>query len=168
VHPQQSIRRREFLARASVAGTVGLAGLAAMPDDVLAGGRKKKRKKKTKRRKPKEETGFKCLYGARVSHFEDLVGHKFVVHRAPQGKARQTVVLVLKEVEKHVHPSHANRPAHVRKEPFVLLFAGRSGEELKSGIYRFQHQRLGAFEIFIHEMPSGKDPHWTHYEAVFN
>jgi hypothetical protein len=129
-----------------------------MPDDVLAGRREKKKK-----------NGFKCLHDARVSHFEDLVGHKFVVHGEPDDHTQRSAVLVLKEAKPHLHLSPGDRPPHVRQEPFLLMFAARTEQRLQSsGIFLIEHRGLGQFELFLHETRVEDDPHWKHYEAVFN
>jgi hypothetical protein len=49
---------------------------------------------------------------------------------------------------------------------FALLFDGPVGQPLAQRTYRFQHDTLGSFDLFI--VPVGADRGRRQYEAVFN
>lgn len=51
------------------------------------------------------------------------------------------------------------------RAPFSLVFLGGSDEVLPQRIYRFEHDELGAFDLFI--VPIARDADGTQYEAVF-
>ena len=54
-----------------------------------------------------------------------------------------------------------------RNENFSLLFVGGENAALQSGMYEFEHESIGCFEMFI--SPVGPDePGCCYYEAVFN
>ena len=56
--------------------------------------------------------------------------------------------------------------AAARQERFSIVFRGPHERLLQQGIYQLQHDRLGAFELFL--VPVGQDQHGIYYEAVFN
>jgi len=49
---------------------------------------------------------------------------------------------------------------------FSLVFAGPLDQFLPQRTYLFEHEKLGAFDLFI--VPIGKDQNGFHYEAIFN
>jgi hypothetical protein len=51
------------------------------------------------------------------------------------------------------------------RAPFSLVFRGPRGPVLPQRIYRLEHDRLGALEIFI--VPIGPDADGMRYEAIF-
>jgi hypothetical protein len=51
------------------------------------------------------------------------------------------------------------------REPFALDFSGPADPVLPQSIYKLEHPRLGALEIFI--VPVGRDASATSYEAIF-
>ncbi|MEA2219329.1 MAG: hypothetical protein QOJ35_1955 [Solirubrobacteraceae bacterium] len=51
------------------------------------------------------------------------------------------------------------------RQPFRLLFRGPPDPVLPQAIYRLEHARLGALEIFV--VPVGRDDDGTSYEAIF-
>ena len=53
-----------------------------------------------------------------------------------------------------------------RHEQFSLMFRGPLDSPLAQNVYSFEHQQLGAFEVFI--VPIGRDQNGLNYEAVFN
>jgi hypothetical protein len=53
-----------------------------------------------------------------------------------------------------------------RRAPFSVLFRGPAARPLPQGIYRVEHERLGALDIFI--VPIGPDGGGMGYEAIFN
>ena len=56
-------------------------------------------------------------------------------------------------------------PAHVRQEPFSLVFVAPSGVELPQSNYELRHRELGDLSLFL--VPVGSFPEGAHYEAVF-
>ncbi len=92
----------------------------------------------------------------------DLAGHvneTFRLHR----DAEPPLELILVETTE-VAAAWAVRPGERR--PFSLIFRGPRDVLLPQRTYRFEHDRLGAFEIFI--VPIGPDEAGHRYEAVFN
>lgn len=59
-------------------------------------------------------------------------------------------------------PPAASRP---RRTPFSMVFRGPYNPILPQSTYRFGHDELGTFEIFI--VPIGRDQAGTRYEAIF-
>ena len=57
------------------------------------------------------------------------------------------------------------RPHAGGRVPFSILFRGPLEPVLPQGIYPFEHDQLGAFELFI--VPLGPDEDSMQYEAVF-
>src|SRR5690348_15062116 len=84
--------------------------------------------------------------------FTEQLHTRFKVHATP---APLTMELV--EVEE--------RNTSPRVEVFFLRFQGPPSPWLPQGIHRFEHEKLGAFEIFITAI--GTDEKGLLYEAVF-
>ena len=57
-------------------------------------------------------------------------------------------------------------PGTTKFESFSLLFSGPLDRPLGQGTYRFVHERLGSFDLFI--VPVCADRGARQYEAVFN
>lgn len=53
-------------------------------------------------------------------------------------------------------------------ECFSILFRGPLGRCLDQGTYLFEHDTIGAFDLFIVPMAQDHDAHVQVYEAVFN
>jgi len=51
-------------------------------------------------------------------------------------------------------------------ERFSLFFTGPGDRHLPQQIYSIEHERMGAFELFL--VPVGRDESGFRYEAVFN
>jgi hypothetical protein len=49
--------------------------------------------------------------------------------------------------------------------PFAIVFLGPPSPILPQRIYRFEHDGIGAIEIFI--VPIGRDDDGVRYEAIF-
>ncbi|WP_017328068.1 hypothetical protein [Synechococcus sp. PCC 7336] len=62
-------------------------------------------------------------------------------------------------------PTSGGSSANLRSQPFSLLFLGPSEPLLDQQIYRLQHDRIGAADIFL--VPVGADAEGVEYEAVF-
>jgi hypothetical protein len=57
-------------------------------------------------------------------------------------------------------------PGAARRAPFSLIFRGPREGYLPQRIYRIEHDRMGALEIFL--VPIGPDQYGMRYEAIFN
>ena len=53
-----------------------------------------------------------------------------------------------------------------RQEQFSLLFRGPQDVPLQQGMFRLEHDKMGAFDLFM--VPVRKDEQGFYYEAVFN
>lgn len=93
--------------------------------------------------------------GPTIDTFQPAVGEPFTVG----GEGGAQIELVLVEAALGDSVPHAPRP------PFSLLFHGPSDPLLPQATYRFEHETIGAMEIFI--VPLGHDDHGSAYEAVF-
>ena len=62
--------------------------------------------------------------------------------------------------------SVTERELSPRLEAFSLLFRGPTQPHLPQKIYRLEHEKLGAFSIFLTAIEGDADSIW--YEAVFN
>jgi hypothetical protein len=56
-------------------------------------------------------------------------------------------------------------PPGTARRPFSVVFRGPPGVPLPQRIYRLEHDRLGAFDLFL--VPIGPDAVGMRYEAVF-
>jgi hypothetical protein len=93
--------------------------------------------------------------------FADLLGETFRVTDDAQVIEMELVAAnaaTLRSGERATTPS-GNR------EPFSIVFNGPLEPVLPQRIYRFEHEKLGAFELFI--VPIGPDESGMQYEAVF-
>ncbi len=88
--------------------------------------------------------------------FEALMGTPFRIHFG----GADPLEVVLYEVARHEqHPGP-------RPQPFSAYFRGPYPPVLPQMIYKVEHDRLGAFELFL--VPLGPDGQGMRYEAVFN
>ena len=53
-----------------------------------------------------------------------------------------------------------------RQEQVSLLFRAPQDVALQQGMFRLEHDKMGAFDLFL--VPVRKDEHGFYYEAVFN
>jgi hypothetical protein len=88
--------------------------------------------------------------------FSPLVGETFQVHVQPE----QTIAAELIEVR----PLSDANGARTR-QPFTLTFKGPPQFVLPQSIYRFEHQAIGAHDIFI--VPIGPGQGGVLYEVIF-
>ena len=51
------------------------------------------------------------------------------------------------------------------RRPFSIVFRGHSNLLLPQGIYRMEHDMIGAFALFL--VPIGPDAHGLRHEAIF-
>lgn len=87
--------------------------------------------------------------------FAPLVGQRFKI---TAGEASAELVLANAQVQP------GRRPEAIR-EPFSILFRGAPGLRATQGIYHFEHETLGAFDIFITQVKDG--PQGSEFEAIF-
>jgi len=99
----------------------------------------------------------------KLETFAPLVGGRFRVYPDAAG----SIELVL--VEATEFRGHGNKPAPgtgLIQESFSVLFDGPDNRLLPQGMYAFEHEGLGRFELFI--VPVGRKPGAFEYQAVFN
>jgi hypothetical protein len=89
--------------------------------------------------------------------FSPLVGQTFQVYVQPE----QPVALELVDARPL---SESNSPR--QRPPFMLTFKGPTQFILPQRIYRFEHQAIGAQDIFV--VPLGPGPGGMMYEVIFN
>jgi hypothetical protein len=94
--------------------------------------------------------------------FTPLTGQVFTVDvegMAPLGAVLESVTEI---------PVSGWRPeeAAEHRKPFSLLFLGPPQVVLPQAIYRFEHETIGAFEIFI--VPVSRSAEGVRYEVVFS
>jgi len=97
-----------------------------------------------------------------IDTFAPLVGQAFHLHvegREPLGMTLETVSEI---------PVAGWRAEEVaaHRQPFSLLFLGPPNVVLPQAIYRFEHDGIGTFEMFI--VPIGRTAEGVSYEAVFS
>ena len=91
------------------------------------------------------------------SDFEPYRHQKFLIH-VGDAAPREAELLQVTELG-------AAGPKAQRK-PFSIVLRGPRERRLPQMIYKVQHDKLGAFEIFL--VPVAVDGKGYHYEAVFN
>lgn len=87
-----------------------------------------------------------------------------------QAALGRTVMVTLAEVKiRGDKPRKAGRrsPQDAGNERFSLIFSGSRGELLEQNTYRFEHQTLGRFDLFIVPIFT-RDPDRIDYQAVVN
>jgi hypothetical protein len=89
-----------------------------------------------------------------LATFADRLGDRFRV-----GEGADALELQLTDASAGVAREGAARV------PFSLVFRGPLEPVLPQQIYRFEHDELGAFDLFI--VPVGPGEAGMHYEAVF-
>ena len=99
------------------------------------------------------------------STFAALLGEMFQVY--PESTAvpglRLAKVRNLRAAPRKASPAPMDaRPEH----SFSLLFTGPIDRMVGQGTYRFEHERLGSFTLFI--VPLAPDRNAGYYEAIFN
>lgn len=98
-----------------------------------------------------------------LASFAELVQTKFQVLVEPG----RVVSLELASVTRSGPAGQESRAPETREfEGFALLFNGPADRPLDQRTYRFTHERLGSFDLFI--VPVSADRNARQYEAVFN
>ena len=93
--------------------------------------------------------------------FKALVNSRFRV--AVSAAAVVELELIEAEFVGEVAPARAGAP---RCENFSLIFAGAAGDALTQKTYRFSHEKIGSFDLFI--VPIAAERGMIRYQAVFN
>lgn len=57
-------------------------------------------------------------------------------------------------------------PSAPQQEQYSLIFRGPADTLLPQGTYRMEHDRLGAFDLFL--VPIARDQQGVQYEVIFN
>ncbi|MFN7947202.1 MAG: hypothetical protein U0Z53_17750 [Blastocatellia bacterium] len=57
-------------------------------------------------------------------------------------------------------------PSAPQQEQYSLIFRGPADTLLSQGTYRLEHDRLGAFDLFL--VPIARDQQGVQYEVIFN
>ena len=143
---KHSIKRREFLAGASVAGAACVIGVSSSANQ----------------KNPLFGSGA-VEVGSEFEVFEKLVGDRFTVVCEETGNS---TTLVLTDVKVRTPIQGEKRPKHVRQQSCSLLFASRERVELENAIRQFDHPQLGSFQLYIDQTRWDQQPNWTHYDAV--
>lgn len=90
--------------------------------------------------------------------FAELVGSNFSVQR------KEGTALKLQLAAMTGRPSGQSAPPGY--ENFSLIFDGPNDPVLTQGTFRFEHERIGCFELFI--VPISAERNLRQYEAVFS
>ena len=98
-----------------------------------------------------------------AGRFEELVQTKFQVLLEPGLAISLELTSVTTSCPRGQERVSSGSPI---LEGFSLLFNGPADQPLGQGTYRFAHERLGSFALFI--VPVGADRQARQYEAVFN
>jgi hypothetical protein len=149
-----SIRRRDFLARSCVAGTVAALGVSAVGNDVFAGTRTRSRPR--------------SVYDLEQEDWQEFVGSEFEVCGSPFLETQLPAKLVLHEAEHQGYTNDTDRPETVRPNGMSLLFAVRDGSRVDGGTHVVRHPKLGEFLLFLHPVKHGIRQREEHCEAVIN
>jgi len=99
----------------------------------------------------------------KLETFVPLVGSRFRVYKDATGS------IELQLAEATEFSGHGNQPAPgtgLIQESFSVIFDGPDSRFLPQGMYVFEHEGLGRFELFI--VPVGRKPGSFQYQAVFN
>ena len=105
---------------------------------------------------------FTMLERFTLDTFAPLTGEIFRLHLA----GAEPLEIVLEGVAEI--PVSGWRPDDTaeHRQPFSLVFLGPPRVVLPQAIYRFEHDGLGPFELFI--VPIGQTAQGVRYEAVFS
>ena len=140
--------RRKFLLDCSTA----LAAVALAPLDIPA--------------KPREfEMKESSLDELSFSTFATQLKAHFRVYAAP---ARVVELELTEATPQKEYPQQSSQPApDADNEKFSLFFRGPRNEPLEQNMFRFEHDKIGRFDLFIVPILS-RDTRYFYYEAVFN
>lgn len=94
--------------------------------------------------------------------FKALVNSRFRVADSPTAKVVD-LELIEAEFAGDVAQDKSSAPKY---DNFSLIFAGAAGDRLTQKTYRFSHEKLGSFDLFI--VPIAAEREIVRYQAVFN
>jgi hypothetical protein len=92
-----------------------------------------------------------------------------VFHIHPEASPRLDVVLLaVTDRSRHAtaRAGRARPRTDMGGECFAMVFRGPHNRPLAQGTYRFVHDHMGSFSLFI--VPGATGAHGIHYEALFN
>lgn len=98
-------------------------------------------------------------------HVATFAAHVHTAFRIDLSSA-QAITLKLVEVKDGASSDERPSTAAAVQERFSIMFRSPHDRLLQQGMYRIQHDHLGAFELFL--VPVGLDGDGLYYEAVFN
>lgn len=96
-----------------------------------------------------------------VDVFQSRIGERFRIVPRPE----QIVEAELIEARVFGGAAKSSVPDARRRVPFALVFRARPVEALPQRIYRFEHEEIGPYDIFL--VPVGPDATGMLYEAIF-
>jgi hypothetical protein len=96
-----------------------------------------------------------------LATFASLLHGRF---RADLGTGEPLALELVEAVDLGGHSATAS-PRPGERSPFSIVFRGPREPVLSQRTYRVEHERLGAFELFL--VPVGRDESGMRYEAVF-
>ena len=88
-----------------------------------------------------------------------------LLHSKFQVRSNAPAPVEIELVEATAHQS-GRETTQAQEGRFSLVFAGPLHQFLPQRTYLFEHEKLGAFDLFI--VPISKDQNAFHYEAIFN
>src|SRR5579859_7188674 len=140
--------RRKFLLDCSAA----LAAVTLAPSGLLA--------------RPREfEMKERSLDELSFSTFTAQLKTRFRVCVSP---ARVVELELAEATPQKEYPRQSSQPApDADNEKFSLFFRGPRNERLEQNMFRFEHDKIGRFDLFIVPILS-RDIRYFYYEAVFN
>jgi len=138
-----SIRRREFIASASV-----VTGLACAPN-VFAGSQN-------------------SLHALQPADFEKMIGQPFQVAGTDANDNPVRGTMVLQEIVANRHASDKDRPATIRPSGFTLRFAGPANLPLAQGTHLVSGGEFPRAGLFLKELTDERTRGQRQFEAVFN
>lgn len=106
-----------------------------------------------------------ALVGDRAALFEPYVGQHFHISETPTDVQEIELLKVLRGQWRASPPGRTDRPTP-RGQTFSLIFRGVADRALPQGVYRLDHDRLGALRLLIVPLRPGADG--QRYEAAFN
>lgn len=89
-----------------------------------------------------------------IDTFSGYVNTEFLMHYGDSQSAELDLISV------------TDVGSSARQIQFSLVFLGPNEAPLAQGIYRIEHDELGALDLFL--VPIGRDKRGVHYEAIFN
>ena len=95
-----------------------------------------------------------------LATFQPLVGERFQI-----AADQSPIDVVLAEANAPAAGGELESESGRVRAPFSIVFRGPLEPILPQRIYRFRHDALGSFELFI--VPIGPDDDAMQYEAVF-